>query len=29
LEEKIKSKHKFLIKRHALEFFGLCQDCQK
>jgi len=29
LEEKIKSKHKFLIKRHTLEFFGLCQDCQK
>jgi Fur family ferric uptake transcriptional regulator len=29
LEEKIQSRHKFLIKRHTLEFFGLCQDCQK
>jgi len=29
LEEKIRSKHKFLIKRHTLEFFGLCEDCQK
>jgi len=29
LEEKIQSRHKFIVKRHTLEFFGLCQDCQK
>ncbi|MCL4419074.1 transcriptional repressor [Patescibacteria group bacterium] len=29
LEEEINSKHKFLIKRHSLEFFGLCLNCQK
>jgi Fur family transcriptional regulator, ferric uptake regulator len=29
LEEEIKNKHKFLVKRHSLEFFGLCEDCQK
>lgn len=29
LEREIRSKKKLLIKRHSLEFFGLCQDCQK
>jgi Fur family transcriptional regulator, ferric uptake regulator len=29
LERQIQGKHKFLIKRHSLEFFGLCRDCQK
>jgi Fur family transcriptional regulator, ferric uptake regulator len=29
LENEIQSKHKFLVKRHSLEFFGLCEDCQK
>lgn len=28
MEEDIKKKHKFLVKRHSLEFFGLCKDCQ-
>jgi Fur family ferric uptake transcriptional regulator len=28
LEKQIQGKHKFLVKRHSLEFFGLCQDCQ-
>lgn len=28
LEEEIRKKHNFLIKRHSLEFFGLCSDCQ-
>jgi len=28
LEASIAKKHKFVIKRHALEFFGLCEDCQ-
>lgn len=29
LEKEIRKKQNFLIKRHSLEFFGLCQDCQK
>jgi len=29
LEKEIKGKYKFLIKRHSLEFFGLCRDCQR
>jgi Fur family transcriptional regulator, ferric uptake regulator len=29
LEKEIKSKYEFLVKRHALEFFGLCRSCQK
>lgn len=29
LEKEIQNKHKFLVKRHSLEFFGLCADCQK
>ncbi len=29
LEKEIKSKKKLLIKRHSLEFFGLCPNCQK
>lgn len=29
LEKEIQKKHKFLVKRHSLEFFGLCSDCQK
>jgi Fur family transcriptional regulator, ferric uptake regulator len=29
LEKEIQSEHKFLVKRHSLEFFGLCEDCQK
>jgi Fur family ferric uptake transcriptional regulator len=29
MEEEIQKKHQFLIKRHSLEFFGLCSDCQK
>jgi len=28
LESEIMIKRKFLIKRHSLEFFGLCQNCQ-
>jgi len=27
-EKELGKKHKFLIKRHALEFFGLCENCQ-
>lgn len=29
MEKKIEKTHNFLIKRHSLEFFGLCSDCQK
>lgn len=29
VEKEIQKKQNFLIKRHSLEFFGLCQDCQK
>jgi len=29
LEKEIQQKKKLLIKRHSLEFFGLCPDCQK
>lgn len=29
LGKEIQSKHKFLVKRHSLEFFGLCFNCQK
>jgi Fe2+ or Zn2+ uptake regulation protein len=29
LENEIQSKHKFLVKRHSLEFFGTCSNCQK
>ena len=29
LEKEIQSKHRFLVKRHSLEFFGLCSNCQK
>lgn len=29
LEKDIKKKKGFLVKRHALEFFGLCSNCQK
>lgn len=29
MEKEISKKQKFLVKRHSLEFFGLCQDCQK
>jgi Fur family transcriptional regulator, ferric uptake regulator len=29
LEKEIQKKYKFLVKRHSLEFFGLCEDCQK
>lgn len=28
LEKEIQQKHSFLVKRHSLEFFGLCVDCQ-
>jgi Fur family ferric uptake transcriptional regulator len=28
LQKKIKEKYGFLVKRHSLEFFGLCSDCQ-
>jgi len=28
LEKEIKGKHNFLVKRHSLEFFGLCELCQ-
>jgi len=27
MEEEIKKEHNFLVKRHSLEFFGLCKDC--
>ena len=29
LEKKIARKKQFIVKRHALEFFGLCQNCQE
>ncbi len=29
LEKHIEKKHYFLVKRHSLEFFGLCRNCQK
>ncbi len=29
LEKDIKSKKRFLVKRHQLEFFGVCLQCQK
>ena len=29
LGKEIQNKYSFLVKRHSLEFFGLCQDCQK
>lgn len=29
MEKEIEKNHNFLIKRHSLEFFGLCKDCQK
>ncbi len=28
LEKEIKTKKKFLVKQHTLEFYGLCADCQ-
>ena len=28
LEKEIQKKQNFLVKRHSLEFFGLCADCQ-
>lgn len=29
LEKNIAKKHNFIVKRHSLEFFGLCADCKK
>lgn len=29
MEKELAKKHNFLIKRHSLEFFGLCANCQK
>lgn len=29
LEETIQKEKKFLVKRHSLEFFGTCKNCQK
>jgi Fur family ferric uptake transcriptional regulator len=29
MEKELAKKHQFLIKRHSLEFFGLCHNCQK
>lgn len=29
MEKEIQKKQKFLVKRHSLEFFGLCINCQK
>ncbi len=29
LEDEIAQKKKFIVKRHALEFFGVCQSCQR
>jgi Fur family ferric uptake transcriptional regulator len=29
MEKELAMKHEFLIKRHSLEFFGLCSSCQK
>ncbi len=28
-EKHIEEKHNFTVKRHSLEFFGLCSNCQK
>lgn len=28
IEEQLHKKYKFLIQRHSMEFFGLCEDCQ-
>lgn len=29
MEKEIEKRDKFMVKRHALEFFGLCSACQK
>ncbi len=29
VEKEIQQKHKFLVKKHSLEFFGLCANCNK
>jgi Fur family ferric uptake transcriptional regulator len=29
MEKELQKRHGFLIKRHSLEFFGLCKNCQK
>ena len=29
IEDKIKSSKKFLVKRHSVEFFGVCKQCQR
>lgn len=29
LEKHIEIEHRFLVKRHSLEFFGVCDNCQK
>lgn len=29
MEKELAKKHQFLIRRHSLEFFGLCSNCQK
>lgn len=29
METEILNKNKFLVKRHMLEFFGICKNCQK
>ncbi len=29
MEKELARKHQFLIRRHSLEFFGLCHNCQK
>ncbi len=29
MEKEIQKKQNFLVKRHSLEFFGLCSNCQK
>ena len=29
MEKELAKKHQFLIRRHSLEFFGLCHNCQK
>lgn len=29
MEKEIEKANKFFVKRHALEFFGLCSDCKK
>jgi Fur family transcriptional regulator, ferric uptake regulator len=28
LEKEISEKHEFMVKRHTLEFFGLCKNCK-